>query len=101
MPGISDNAKTLTQFNRLIEEILRGGSGRSRFQPWEIDILLDIESCGLDGESAVDILPQYRNAVELEMSEGRRFPFKLSEYLETRRGIPYKPAVPDDHLDGG
>jgi len=46
------NASVLVQFNRLIEELLSGSIQRGGFQPWEIEILLDIESCDLTYRSS-------------------------------------------------
>jgi hypothetical protein len=73
----------LTQFNRLIDELLRGNLKRSKFWPWEIEILVDMVSCDLPGTSQrVNILREYQNAVQRRIKDGARFPLKLSEYLE-------------------
>ena len=42
-----ENGIALTQFNRLINEILRGRLNRNCFRPWEIDFLLEIDSANL------------------------------------------------------
>lgn len=90
MRKISDSERTLAHFNLLIEEVLQGWSSRSRYQPWEIDLLLDIESCNLDRARAVKILPRYREAVRREMENGARLPLKLSQYLKATSGIPHE-----------
>ena len=42
-----DSEVLLTQCNKLIAELLKGSIGRNTFRPWEIEILLDIETCNL------------------------------------------------------
>ena len=75
----------LNRFRRLIGELLRGSITRNDFQPWEIEILLDIETCQLERKRRADILRQYQKAVErqLEMGGGS-VPMKLSDFLQMR-----------------
>jgi hypothetical protein len=80
-----DHDSVLTQFNRLIEELLTGNLNRSKFQPWEIDILVDMASCELRPSQCVTILREYQTAVAQRIREGARVPLKLSEYLELQR----------------
>lgn len=75
---------TLSRFGRLMEEVLRGETRRNSFQPWEIELLLDLESCPLDGRRREKILKQYRRAAEKQMDYGVLPPLKLSEYLARR-----------------
>ena len=42
-----DNESVLHQFNKLVQELLRGSITRNTFRQWEIDILLDIDGCDL------------------------------------------------------
>ncbi len=74
----------LNRFRRLMGELARGEVTRNVFQPWEIDILLDLENCPLDGRRRGDILRQYLKAVERQMETGPGPPMKLSEYLAER-----------------
>lgn len=75
---------TLNRFKRLIGEIVRGGLGRNAFQPWEIEILLDLETCDLQSRRRSQILRQYERAVERQMETGDGPPMKLSRFLELR-----------------
>src|SRR5271166_4674757 len=88
-----DVAAVLTQFNRLIEELLRGSLNRTKFRPWEIEILVDVVSCDLPGgPQSLKILREYQNAVQRQIQEGARMPVKLSEYLELHaRSHRFKP----------
>ena len=74
----------LNRFNRLMGELMRGAIIRNSFQPWEIDLLLDIENCPLDRRRRLEILRQYQKAVERQLDIGPGPPLKLSEFLAMR-----------------
>jgi hypothetical protein len=74
----------LHRFTRLMGELIRGAILRNVFQPWEIDLLLDIESCPLDGRRRFEILRQYQKAVERQLDTGPGPPMKLSVFLAMR-----------------
>jgi hypothetical protein len=80
--SLPDSDTVLAQFNRLIQELLRGNIHRNTFRPWEIEVLLDIESCNLREASKRETLRRYQKAVQRHMDKGARLPLKLSEYLE-------------------
>ena len=101
MPELPGRDAILSQFNLLMEFLLEGtltGSMQAgKFQLWEMDILLDVESCDLRGVVRRDALREYRNAVQAELQSGARLPIRFSEYLQrvkdTRaRRKPAKPA---------
>ena len=83
MPELPDSDAVLAQFNRLTKGLFEGNSRRNAFQPWEMDILLDMVMCDLGTASKVGILRQYQKAVQRRMEKGARLPLKLSEYLES------------------
>ena len=74
----------LNRFHRLMGELMRGAIARNVFQPWEIDLLLDIESCPLDRRRRREILRQYQRAVERQLETGPGPPMKLSTFLTMR-----------------
>ena len=74
----------LNRFNRLIGEVMRGAIARNSFQPWEVEILVDLENCQLERRRRLEILRQYQRAVERQMSTGPGPPMKLSEFLAMR-----------------
>jgi hypothetical protein len=89
MYDLPDSDAVLAQFNRLIQELLRGNIQRNTFRPWEIDVLLDIEDCSLRETNKRTVLRRYQKAVQRHMERGARLPLKLSEYLDslkTKRG---------------
>jgi hypothetical protein len=74
----------LAQFNRLIRELLRGQINRNTFRPWEVELLLDVESCNLRDASRDGILHRYQKAVLRQMEKGAETPMKLSEFLRRK-----------------
>lgn len=70
-----------TRFNRLLGELLRGKLKRNCFQRWEVDLLLDIESCEMGPGAKRQALKRYQRAVTRQLEKGANRPFKLSEYL--------------------
>ena len=80
--SLPDSDAVLAQFNRLIQELLRGNIHRNTFRPWEIDVLLDIEGCSLRESAKRETLKRYQKAVQRHMEKGARLPLKLSEYLD-------------------
>lgn len=81
--SLPDSDAILAQFNRLIQELLRGNMHRNTFRPWEIELLLDIETCNLRETAKRDTLKRYQKAVQRHMEKGARLPLKLSEYLDS------------------
>ncbi|MCL5746475.1 MAG: hypothetical protein M1541_21515 [Acidobacteria bacterium] len=80
---VEDGELVLARFNRLIQEILRGTMNRNCFRPWEIRLLLDIETCNLREGARRETLRRYQKAVRRAMEKGAAEPMLLSEYLES------------------
>jgi hypothetical protein len=74
----------LRRFNKLMVEVMRGAITRNSFQPWEFEILLDMDHCQFDGRRRLEILRQYQRAVAKQMEVGPGPPMKLSQFLEIR-----------------
>ena len=83
--SLPDSETVLAQFNRLIQELLRGNMNRNTFRPWEIEILLDIENCQLKDTNKRETLRRYQKAVQRHMDRGARLPLKMSEYLDNQK----------------
>ncbi len=81
----ADPEVVLAQFNRLIQELLRGNINRNCFQPWEIELLLDIEACHLRDANKREVLRRYQKAVQRLMENGAPAPLKLSAFLDANR----------------
>jgi len=82
---------TLNRFRKLLGEIQFGATTRNNFEPWEIEILLDMETCPMQPRRRVETLRQYQKAVERQLESGSTPPMKLSEFLAMRKGSPGKP----------
>jgi hypothetical protein len=80
---LPDSEAILAQFNRLMQELLRGNMSRNTFRPWEVELLLDIESCNLRDSTRRELLRRYQKAVQRHMEKGARLPLKMSEYLDS------------------
>jgi hypothetical protein len=74
----------LNRFRRLIGELLHGAMNRNSFAHWEIDLLLDFDTCQLPSRRRLEILRQYQKAVERQMEIGPGPPMKLSHFLSLR-----------------
>lgn len=77
-----NSERMLTQFNKLIAELLKGTLNRNTFRPWEVDILLDIEHCDLKDGNKRETLRRYQKSVQRNMEKGAPGPIRLSEYLQ-------------------
>jgi hypothetical protein len=80
-----DSELVLAQFNKLINELLRGTINRNCFRPWEIEILLDIENCNLKDGNKKETLRRYQKFVQRQMERGASSPVTLSTYLSGLR----------------
>ena len=74
----------LGRFNRLMGELARGVIARNNFAPWEVELLLDIQTCKLERRRKSETMRQYQRAVERQMETGPGPPMKLSEFLTMR-----------------
>lgn len=78
----------LRRFNKLIQELLGGRLNRNTFHPWEIEILLDIDSCNLGNLNRRELLKRYQKAANKYVERGGRTLLKLSEYLAKKHLKP-------------
>jgi hypothetical protein len=86
MPAIPATEGTVPQFNRLMQELLNGGVRRNHFQPWEVRLLLDMESCDVPRARRFEILRRYQRAVNRAYEDGATEILTLSNYLLRKRG---------------
>jgi hypothetical protein len=91
-----DSEARLNRFNRLMQELIRGTMNRNTFQPWEIDILLDIEACQVLEPVKRETLRRYQKAVQRSMEKGAPMPLRLSEYLNGKKGAPARAAAAEE-----
>jgi hypothetical protein len=99
-----DSEVVLSQFNRLIGELLRGTMKRNCFRPWEIELLLDIESSNLRPAARRDLLRRYQKAVRRHFEDNSGPPPRLLDYLESQRARKARaeqPVEADSEVVGG
>ncbi len=78
---VEDCQAVLSRFNRLMRDIEDGEITRTCFRAWEVELLVDIQTCDLPAANRGRILQRYRRAVERRLVQGSPVPLKLSEYL--------------------
>jgi len=80
-----DGECVVSRFNRLMRELEHGAVNRNCFQPWEIELLVDMDACQLPTRRKRETLRRYQKAFRRRIEQGIPQPLKLSEYLESRR----------------
>jgi hypothetical protein len=80
-----DRELMFSRFQRLITEVIRGSTTRNVFQTWEIEILLDIDTCEIHPNRRIAALRQYLTAVAHQLETEQGPPMKLSEFLQRRK----------------
>jgi hypothetical protein len=85
------------RFNRLMQSLIDGCFDRTCFQAWEVELLLDIESCTIQRRSQKRVLQRYQRAVNRQLESGAALPLRLSEYLRGSR--PHYGQVPAASAD--
>lgn len=82
-PKPLDSSAVLAQFNQLMKELLGLGLNRYTFQPWEVEILLDLESWKAPNSKRGPVLRRYRTTVRRDMLNGARLPLRFAEFLQS------------------
>jgi len=91
MEDTPDLELAINRFNRLVKEILNGDLRRTCFQPWEVDLLVDLQECGLTRSRRDEALRRYQRAVQHQLERGEIPPIKFSGFIGRRArksGIP-------------
>jgi hypothetical protein len=81
---LEERERMFSRFQRLITELMEGSIRRTFFEPWEIDLLVDLERCTVPPAKRIGILRQYHKAVRRQLDHGPGPPMKLSEFLQRR-----------------
>ncbi len=77
---VDDTSHLLLRFNRLMRDVRTGEPSRNVYAQWEVEILLDLDSCPLPAASRHRLLDRYQRAARRRLERGAG-PLKLSEYL--------------------
>jgi hypothetical protein len=95
MADPADIELMINRFNRLVKELLQGEVRRNCFQPWEVDLLIDLQACGLTRSRREEVLRRYQRAVQRQLESGQIPPVRFSEFISPslRKDAP-PPGVP-------
>jgi hypothetical protein len=72
----------LTSINQLVHEIIGGTVRRHTFTQWELELLLDLQTCRLRKSARQEVLRRYVRAVQQNFATGAMDPLRLSTFLE-------------------
>jgi hypothetical protein len=75
----------LTSFSQFVQEVIGGAVRRHTFTEWELELLLDLETCTIRKSARADLLRRYLKAVHREFVEGAASPLRFSSFLERRK----------------
>lgn len=82
---LSEAERMLNRFHRLLREVERGAILRNTFEPWELAILLDLDSCPFNPRRRRETLRRYIKAVDRQMTHGPGPPMLPSEYIARKK----------------
>jgi hypothetical protein len=71
----------LTSFNQLVQEMIGGTIRRHTFTQWELELLLDLQTCRIRKSARPEVLRRYLRAVHQHFLEGESTPLRLSVFL--------------------
>ena len=72
----------MTSFNQLVQELIAGTVRRNTFTQWELELLLDLQTCKIRKASRADLLRRYLKAVQQEFAAKGSAPLRLSVFVE-------------------
>ncbi|MGD0579796.1 MAG: hypothetical protein ABSC08_12795 [Bryobacteraceae bacterium] len=89
--------RRLAYLDTMIAELAAGEFRRTTFEPWEIQVLLDIQSCEAEDVNKKEMLRRYQRAAHRWFDRGGRTVLLLSDYLARRhRRAPVNGALAPD-----
>jgi hypothetical protein len=74
----------LAYFDKMIADLASGQFRRTTFQPWEVEVLLDIQSVNLGEANRKALLRRYQRAAHRWFERGGRTLLRMSDYLAKR-----------------
>ncbi len=74
----------LAVLDKLVSDLTTGQFRRTTFQPWEVDVLLDIQACNLGDSNKKELLRRYLRAAHRWFDRGGRTLLLLSDYQAKR-----------------
>lgn len=72
----------MTALHQLVQDIIGGSVRRNTFSQWELELLLDLQTCGIRKASRSETLRRYLRAVQQHYAKGAVGPLRLSAFLD-------------------
>lgn len=86
----SELENRLAHLDELLADLISGRLRRTTFQPWEVEVLLDIHACRMSDSKRKTLLKRYQRAAHRWFYRSGRTLLSFSEYLAKRhRGAPF------------
>jgi hypothetical protein len=74
----------LATLDKLVVDLIAGHFRRTTFRPWEVAVLLDIQSCNEGESNKKELLKRYQKAAHRWFDRGGRTLLLLSDYVAKR-----------------
>jgi hypothetical protein len=75
----------LTAFSQFVQDVIGGAVRRHTFSEWELELLLDLQTCAIRKSARADLLRRYLKAVHQDFAAGALAPLRFSSFLERRK----------------
>jgi hypothetical protein len=96
LTGTPSDGSELASFNQLVQELISGTVQRHVFTQWELELLLDLQTCSIRKCARADVLRRYLKAVQQHFAENASTLLRLSAFVEqeSHRPPPAREASP-------
>jgi hypothetical protein len=92
----------LTSFNQLVQELIGGTVRRNTFKQWELELLLDLQTCKVRKSARSELLRRYLKAVQQHFAAGATDSLRLAVFMEheyRQRTLPQVSAHAEKALE--
>jgi hypothetical protein len=72
----------VSALHQLVQDIIGGSMRRNTFTQWELELLLDLQTCGVRKGARSETLRRYLRAVQQHYAQGAMGPLRLSTFLD-------------------
>jgi hypothetical protein len=69
-------------FCQLIQQLIAGNVRRNTFTPWEMELLLDLQTVYMRKSSRPEMLRRYLRVVQRQMASGAGMPERFASFFE-------------------
>jgi hypothetical protein len=82
MTGTDAQTPALTSITGFVYDLVCGNVQRHTFTQWELELLLDLQTCRVHPGMRADMLRRYIRAVQQHYCTGASYPLRLATFLE-------------------